>query len=153
MMLTCVIFSIIYVTNDKILKHRTRKAGQRRPRTAQRARYPYRSSRGNGRSISNIQAPSLPICSRSAEDWGQSSHTRFQNYIYRKAISKVDSINTRLCQSLRTYHKRYRNPGLRNIFIQRPKAWLLENQLQNKFIWNIVLTDYQPRKLCWLTNF
>lgn len=153
MMLTCVIFSIIYVSNGKILKYRTCKAGQRCPRTAQRAWYSYRSGICDGRSIPNLKAPSLPICSRSTEDWGQSSHTRVQNYIYRKAISKVDSNNTRLCQSFRADHKRYRNPGLRNIFIQRPKAWLLKNQLRIKLIWNIVSTDCQPRKLCWFTSF
>lgn len=153
MMLTRDILSIIYVTNGKILKYRTRKTSQRRPRTTQGARYPYRCSCGNDRSLQNLKAPSLPICSRSAKDRGQSSHPRFQNYIYRKAISKVDSNNTRLCQSFRAYHKRYRNPGLRNLFIQRPKAWLLKNQLRNKLIWNIVSTDCQPRKLCWLTSF
>ena len=152
-MLTNVIYSIIHVTNGEILKYRTRKADQRRPRADQRTWYRCQGSSRNGRSLPNLKAPSIPIYSRSTENWRQSSHTRFQNYIYRKAISKADSNNTRLCQSFRTYHKRYRNPGLRKIFIQRPKAWLLENQLQNKFIWNIVLTDYQPRKLCWLTNF
>ena len=146
MMLTYDILSIIFVTNGKILKYRTRKACQRRPRTAKRAWYSYRSSCSNGRSISNIQAPSLPIYSRSAEDWGQSSHSRFQNNIYRQAFSEVDSKNTRLCQSFRTYNKRYSNPGLRNLFVQKPKAWLLKNQFRNKLIWNIVSTDCQPRK-------
>ncbi len=152
-MLTCVIYSIIHMTNGKILKYRTRKTDQRCHRADKRIWYRCRGRSRNGRSIPNLKASSIPIYSRGTEDWRQSSHTRFQNYIYRKAISKADSNNTRLCQSLRTYNKRYRNQSLRNIFIQRPKAWLLENQLQNKFIWNIVLTDYQQRKLCWLTNF
>ena len=152
-MLTYVIYSIMYTANVKILKYRTRKAHQRRYRADQRIWYRCQGSSRNGRSLPNLKTPSIPIYSRGPEYWRKSSYTRFQNYIYRKAISKADSKNTRLCQSFRTYHKRYRNPGLRKIFIQRPKAWLLENQLQNKFIWNIVLTDYQPRKLCWLTNF
>jgi len=152
-MLTYVIYSIIYATNVKILKYRTRKAHQRRYRADKRIWYRCQSSSRNGRSLPNLKTPSIPIYSRGTEDWRQSSYTRLQNYIYRKAISKADSNDARLCQSFRTYHKRYRNPGLRKIFLQRPKAWLLENQLQNKFIWNIVLTDYQPRKLCWLTNF
>jgi|GEM_PF-3895693 len=152
-MLTNVIYGIIHVANGKILKYRTRKAHQRRHRADQRIWYHYQGYSRNGRSLPNLKTPSIPIYSRGTEDWRQNSHTRFQNYIYRKAVSKTDSNNTRLCQSFRAYHKRYRNQGLRKISIQRPKAWLLENQLQNKFIWNIVLTDYQPRKLCWLTSF
>lgn len=152
-MLTNDIYSIIYVTYGEILKYRTRKAYQHRSRSNQRTWYCCRGSCRNGRSLPNLKTPSIPIYSRGTEDWRQNSHTRFQNHIYRKAISKADSNNTRLCQSFRTYHKRYRNQGLRKIFIQRPKAWLLGDQLQNKFVWNIVLTDYQPRKLCWLTNF
>jgi len=152
-MLTNDIYSIIHMANGEILKYRTRKAYQRRHRANQRTWYRCQGGRRNGRSLPSLKTASIPIYSRGTEDWRQNSHTRFQNYIYRKAISKADSNNTRLCQSFRAYHKRYRNQGLRKIFIQRPKAWLLENQLQNKLIWNIVLIEYQPRKLRWLTNF
>ena len=152
-MLTSDIYSYIHMTNGKILKYRACKTHQRRARADQRAWYRCQGSCRDGRSLQNLKTPSIPIHSRGTEDWRQDSHTRFQNYIYRKAITKANSNNTRLCQSFRTYHKRNRNQGLRKISIQRPKAWLLENQLQNKFIWNIVLTDYQPRKSCWLTSF
>lgn len=153
MILTNVIYSIIYVSYGKILKYRTCEADQHRARADKRTWYRCQGGYRNGRSLQNFKTTGIPIYSRGTEDWRQNSHTQFQSYIYRKAISKADSNNTRLCQSFRTYHKRYRNPGLRKISTQRPKAWLLENQLQNKFIWNIVLTDYQPKKLCWLTSF
>ena len=153
MMLTCALYGIIYMANGKILKFRTCKAYQRRHRADQRAWNRCQCRNRHGRSLPNLQASSIPIYSRSTKGGEQSSHTRFQNYVYREAITRADSANTRLCQSLRTYHKRHCNPGLRKIFTQRPKAWLLENQLPNKSIWNIVLTVYQPKKLCWLTSF
>jgi len=150
-MLTYDIYSYINMTHGQILKQRASATDQCSPFPDSKVRHSCRSGYRDDGSIRNFQAPSIPLYSRSPKGRNQRSYSRAQNCLYSQDISEASSSNPRLCKSVRKKFKRSRYPGLRNISLQRPEAWL--KYLKDKLNWIFVLTVYQPKKFLWHIDF
>ena len=145
-MLTDAIYSFIYMTHGQIFQHRTRAAYQFCTFTHQKLRHYCPGSYSNGRPIQHLQTTSLPVCSRSKDNWKAYSDSGFKDSLYGQAIPESDPGASATCKENWENIERDCYPGSGNLSPQWPGAWLKEERLQNRSSLNIVLTACLPRK-------
>jgi retron-type reverse transcriptase len=144
--LTSDIKGFIDMTHGQIFQLRTSETHQFCTCIYQSTRYYCKSGISDDRSIWHLETSSLPVYSGSQDDQKRCANSRYKNCFYRQAVPKFDSSSSTTCQGHRKNIKRNRNTVLGGVSPKWTKAWLKEIKLQEKYSWNIVLTDYQPRK-------
>jgi len=152
-MLTNVIYGFINMTHGQIFQQRTCPANKCSAFTYKKTRYHSPSCKCNGGSIRHLQASSIPLYSRGPKDWNPYSDTTAQNRIHRQAGTEADPHVAKIFKTIRSLFKRDCNPGFGQFSPQRPTKWQKAGEHSSRFSLNIVLIDYRPRKLHWLTNF
>ena len=141
------------MTNGQIFQQRACAANKCSAFTYQNQRYHSSGRQCNGRPIRNLQASGLSLYPRSPKNWSPYSDTGTQNRIHRQAGTEADPQVAKIFKTIRSLFKRDCNPGFGQFSPQRPTKWQKAGEHSSRFSLNIVLIDYRPRKLHWLTNF
>jgi hypothetical protein len=133
-------------THGQIFQFRTSQTYQFCTCIYQSTRYYCKGGIRDDKSIWHLETSSLPVYSGSQDDQKRCANSRYKNCFYRQAVSKSDSSSSTTCQGYMKNIKRNRNSVLGGVSPKWTTAWLKEIKPQEKYSWNIVLTDYQPRK-------
>jgi hypothetical protein len=152
-MLTNVIYGFINMTYDKIFQHRACPTNKCSAYPYQKIRYHNTGCKRHEKFIRYLQATGISLYSRSSKDWSPYSGTGAQNRIHRQAGTEADPHVAKIFKTIRSLFKRDCNPGFGQFSPQRPTKWQKAGEHSSRFSLNIVLIDYRPRKLHWLTNF
>ena len=134
------------MTHGQIFQLRTSKTYQFRTCIYQSTRYDCKGGISDDRSIWHLETSSLPVYSGSKDDQKRCADSGYKNCFYRQAVPKPDSSSSTTCQGYRKNIKRNSNTVPGGVSPKWATAWLKEINPQEKYSWNIVLTDYRPRK-------
>ena len=152
-MLTNVIYGFINMTNGKILQHRACPTNKCSACADQKVRYHNTGRKCHERSLRYLQATGIPLYSHGSKDWRPYSGAGDQNGIHRQAGSQSDPHLEKIFKTIRSLVKRDCDTGSGHFSPQRPTKWQKAGEHPSRFSLNIVLIDYRPRKLHWLTSF
>lgn len=152
-MLTNAIYGFINMTYVKIFQYRTCTTNQCSAYAYQKIRYHNTGRQRHERFIRYLQATGISLYSHGSKNWSPYSGTGAQNRIHRQAGTEADPHVAKIFKTLRSLFKRDCGTGSGHFSAQRPTTWQKAGEHPSRFSLNIVLIDYQPRKLHWLTSF
>ena len=141
------------MTYDKIFEYRVCTTNQCSAYAYQRTRYHNTGRKRYERSLRYLQATGISLHSRGSKNWSPCSGTGVQNRIHRQAGTEADPHVEKIFKTIRSLFKRDCDTGSGHLSPQRPTKWQKAGEHPSRFSLNIVLIDYQPRKLHWLTSF
>ena len=152
-MLTIVLYGFIYMTYDKIFQHRARATNKCSAYAYQRIRY-HNPGRGrHERKLRYLQAAGISLYLYGSKNWSSYSGAGAQNRIHGQAGAELDPHLEKIFKTIRSFFKRDCYTGFGHFSPQRPTKWQKAGEHPSRFSLNIVLIDYRPRKLHWLTSF
>lgn len=100
-----------------------------------------------------FQTPGLSLCPRSAGNRQRGPDSGEKDCFYGQAIPEPNPGASAMREIHGKELKRNSHRGSGGLSLQGSEAWLKRTAVRKRFIWNIVLTDCQPKKLSKLTRF
>lgn len=141
------------MTHDKILQTGTSSAYQHCFGLDKKRRIIIRSCNGIGETISYLQAPSLPLCSRGRIDWESSSGPGYKDCFHGEAVQESDQSGSKICKDLWAKLERDSDPSARNPFAERSEAWLKGENALERSSWNTAMTGCHRKRSSKLIGF
>ena len=135
------------MTYEKISQYKACKTSQFGADIDKKIQIFSKSQRGFGRSMWDIQTPSLSLCAGSRNHRGKSSDTRSQASLYGQIVKKTNSGNTTICEIYGEEHKRDSHRILGSFFAQGPGEWQKRTKIIGLSCWSTDLTDWRPARL------
>jgi len=93
------------------------------------------------RPVSDLVAPSVPICATRTDRWGFGSYPGTETRFYGEAATQPDSGDPAACRSCRSTSRRHRRTGFCSLSGREWGAWLARAPAPGRSNWNTSSTD------------
>jgi len=141
------------MTYDKINQSGTSSANKHCFGFDKKRRVIIKCSNDIGETISDLQAPSIPLCARSGTDWEKSSRPGCKDCLYSEALQESDQSTSKIYKDHRSKLERDSGPSAGSLFAkQRSEAWLRGENALKRSSWNTAMTGCHRKRSCKLTG-